>query len=1637
MTGAMAGTTVTKVESIYGSTCAIASGKAFCWGSWWITGINDQSAVPVAIDTTGVLAGKTVTDIAVLDTGACVIADGEPYCWGGGDAGQLGNGQSPNFEQYPVAVDVSGVLAGKQLSKLSANNHSVCALADGKAYCWGDNYDGELGDGTTTNSNIPVAVGGVLAEKTVTALSPGYSPCAIADGKAYCWGDGTGGLLGTGVAYDWTGVSGEHLPAAVDASGVLAGKTVTNIGTADHHGCVLADGKPYCWGQNMDAALGTAIAPDTTAWSPVAIDTSNTVLDGKTLTGLVIGGGSTILTYTPPPIGSLKLEMTVGSTITLTTTGTYNSDSSGLYTYIYDTSPASGPLQVASCTTATTCTWTGVPGEYQSTYIAIAAPPYTGSGMAPSARATSDRVTSAPWTINLTSSGSTLTATTNYSTDNSSLATQLFDQSQTGSPNAGSCTMGTSCSVTTTSVGHTFIAAVGGTSSTFAPTPLVISSNTVGTSGPTAAFETVGGRNPAEPNQCFKCSPDPVNNSNGEFFENDADLSVAGRGPGITMTRSYSSQRAPFDGPMGYGWSFNYGMSLVVNAGGTVDVHQENGSMVTFTPDTSGGYHAPARVLATLAHNSDGTWTYTRRAKEIFTFTTSGQLSQLSDLNGNTTTLARNGSGQLTTATDSSGRSLTFAYGTDGRISAVTDPSGRGVYYSYDGAGRLAYVTAPDWNSTAYGYNSLNLLTTTRDPRGNTSTNTYDAARRVVSQTDRAGGTTTFSYAADGTTTIVSPGGRATAETYNSGQLVKTVNGQGTPEAATWTYAYDQNTFGITSATDPLGHTTTATYDSTGNKLTSTDPANHQQSWTYNALNDVTSATDAAGTCTTYTYDAAGNQLTKSTPLTGTSQAATTTFAHTDTAHPGDVTAITDPDGHTTTLTHTSNGDLESSTDPIGNRTSYTYDTIGRRLTVLSPRGNTTTYSYDRVGRVTSVTDPLNNSITYSYDVDGNRTTVTDGLWHTTRTAYDALNRPTTVTNPDSTVTTTIYDPDGNKTSQTDPGGHASNYTYDALNRITSSTDPLGRATSYAYDAAGHAVTLTDPAGRTTTNTYDAVGNRTATSYSDGTTPNATFTYTVVGQRATTTDGTGTTTNTYDSLGRITGVTNGAGQTTGYTYDLAGHLTTLAYPNSQTATRAYDTAGHLTGITDWLGHTTTFTPDADGNTTSTTYGNGVVAATTIDAAGRVSAIADTGPGSASLASFTYSRNGIGDLASTTTAGITLPAEYYSYTNRDQLASVNTGNYSYDSAGNATTLPPGATLAYDVSSQPTSYALSGTTTAITYDTQGNRLTGPAPGGTTAAYTWDQANRLTAANGTSYSYNADGLRTTRTPATGTAQHYTWDISAGVPLILTDGSTSYLYDDEGNPVEQIDAVGGALYYQHDQYGSTRLLTNGAGALAATYTYDAGGNLTSRTGTADTPLRWNGQAQDLDTGLYYLRARYYDTTTSQFISVDPLASITQDPYVFANNNPLNRQDPSGQASSGFCGVGMAGFVMGVMGQVCIVVAVDDRNGNVTFGTTETFGGGMQTPALFADLSSQFSTARSVDQLSGVFGYGGITAADLVDTGVGVFGGKCSDAPGGMVLGGDYNLGVGASPVVEVHMGASNTSTQTLLSFNPLKWFK
>ncbi|HEU5004348.1 MAG TPA: RHS repeat-associated core domain-containing protein, partial [Actinomycetota bacterium] len=158
---------------------------------------------------------------------------------------------------------------------------------------------------------------------------------------------------------------------------------------------------------------------------------------------------------------------------------------------------------------------------------------------------------------------------------------------------------------------------------------------------------------------------------------------------------------------------------------------------------------------------------------------------------------------------------------------------------------------------------------------------------------------------------------------------------------------------------------------------------------------------------------------------------------------------------------------------------------------------------------------------------------------------------------------------------------------------------------------------------------------------------------------------------------------------------------------------------------------------------------------------------------------------------------------------------------------------------------------------------------------------------------YAYNGDGLRMSKTVG-GTVSQETWDVAEGLPLLLVDGSTDYVYGPGGRPLEQLSSSG-TLFYHQDQLGSTRALTNASGVMVATYTFDSYGHLTASTGSVSNPFGLAGQYTDAETGLVYLRSRYYDPATAQFLSRDPFSALTGSAYGYTAGNPLNATDLSG----------------------------------------------------------------------------------------------------------------------------------------------
>jgi RHS repeat-associated protein len=1019
---------------------------------------------------------------------------------------------------------------------------------------------------------------------------------------------------------------------------------------------------------------------------------------------------------------------------------------------------------------------------------------------------------------------------------------------------------------------------------------------------------------------------EPVNCATGNQFEVQSDIAVSGRGPGLDVTRTYNSQLAAAQtspGPFGYGWTGSYSAHLVVNSElGEATVYQDDGSTVGFAAQGSGWVARGKLVQAKLAQEGSG-YLYTLPDQTKLRFNSAGELTSETDRNGNALTMTRGTGGRLESVSDPAGRKLGFSYNAEGRIESVKDPMGHVVKYAYEG-GNLSAVTEPGETSPRwqFKYDASHELTSKTDGREHTATTEYDSFHRAIKQVDALSRTRKWAYAgteAAPETTISEPNGSTTVEHFNSLGMPTTVTrAYGTTLAATSEYQYD-SAGDLIKATDPNGHTTSYGYDAEGNRASETNALGQTRAWAFDSTHDVISTTTPNGETTTIERDGNGNATKVSRPAP---ESKTQLVKYKYGSH-GELESVTDPLERTWKYEYDSYGDRSGEIDPEGDKRTWKYNEDSREISTVSPRGHvsgaveskfTTTIERDAQGRAIKVTDPLKHVTKYAYDANGYLESEADPESNVTSYTYDADNEPTKVKEPNGTTTETEYDESGQVVAQIDGNKHTTKYVRNALGEVTEIVDPLGRKTRKEYDAAGDLTKLTDAAKRTTTYAYDPANRLSEVSYSDGKTPSVKYEYDADGDRTKMVDGTGTSKYTYDQLDRLTESKDGHGDVVGYEYDLANEQTKITYPNGKSVSRTFDKDGRLESVTDWLGHTSKFGYDADSDQTSTTFPSSTTdvdqyAYEDDDAMEAVT----MKKGTEVLASVEYSRNKDSQVTKATTKG--LPGEEkpaFSYDENSRLSKGAGVKYAYDAANNPTTLGSD-TYAYNSADELESATYKKATVATyAYDELGQRTNTTPSSGAATTYGYDQAGNLTAvtrpklgetaAIEDSYGYDGGDLRTSQT-VSGATTYLAWDMAGEVPLILEDGVNAYLYGPSGLVLEQI-AGEGAMYLHHDQQGSTRAVTGSTGTVQATMTYDAFGNRLGSTGSAVTPLGYDGQYTNADTGLIYLRARTYDPTTAQFLSVDPIVADTGAPYIYSGDDPVNGVDSTGL--SGFFGTGI-----------------------------------------------------------------------------------------------------------------------------------
>ena len=244
-------------------TCGLTpQGQAYCWGFNEYGELGNHAAYtsndPVAVVAPAKGQALRFQSIAAGEDHTCALTlNAIAYCWGRNEFGKLGNHSTTN-SSLPVAVSAANRGQILRFSKLVVGDRHTCGLSsNGGAYCWGYNFPGSLGNNSTTNSSIPVAVvaakgGNILSFSSITA--GGAQTCGLTtNGSAFCWGWNRTGQLG-----DHTNTM-SSVPVPVAAPTGEPTLNFLSLAAGSSHTCGIAvSGKAYCWGENNRAQLGNS-----------------------------------------------------------------------------------------------------------------------------------------------------------------------------------------------------------------------------------------------------------------------------------------------------------------------------------------------------------------------------------------------------------------------------------------------------------------------------------------------------------------------------------------------------------------------------------------------------------------------------------------------------------------------------------------------------------------------------------------------------------------------------------------------------------------------------------------------------------------------------------------------------------------------------------------------------------------------------------------------------------------------------------------------------------------------------------------------------------------------------------------------------------------------------------------------------------------------------------------------------------------------------------------------------------------------------------------------------------------------------------------------------------------------------------
>jgi RHS repeat-associated protein len=928
-----------------------------------------------------------------------------------------------------------------------------------------------------------------------------------------------------------------------------------------------------------------------------------------------------------------------------------------------------------------------------------------------------------------------------------------------------------------------------------------------------------------------------------------------------------------------------------------------------------------------------------------------GRLASMTDPSPQTTTYTHDGAGNLKTVLDPASRTTTYGYDVADRLTSVTYSDGvtPNVAYTYDNDNqRLTMVdgtgtTSSVWDSLhrltsqtdgsgqtmGYGYDLASNLTTITYPGSHTVTRVYDDSGRLLSIADWLTHNTTYGYDHNSNlTTQTYP--NTTVASYTPDAADRLMNIADTKSGSTFaSFGYTRNNADLLTGVTPTG------------------VGQSNETYGYSSLDQLNSVNGSS-----YTFDSADN-------LTGMPSG--TKLAY-DTANQLCWTAPTtaacaSPPAGATTYTSGSGGERTAMTPPTGNPTiNYAYDQE-YRLTDVRGAGYRTAVlasnpvGYWRLGEASGTTAADSSGNAHAATMNAVTWGAASGLPTDANTAatFNGTSSYAHVTtgNVGAGALTSFTTEAWIKTSvtQTNTAWIAEESSTTAANPLAGiSLDATGtKARFFVRDNAGAVGTVTGAKIVNDGNWHHIVGVRNGTNFAlyvdgraDGT---ATATLSTISTNATALGVWYHSTNSAFFSGSIDEpamypIVLSAAQITNHYQAAKSNYAGTATANAPSGYwRLGETSGTTAADASGNAHTGTYTGGFTLGATGALTGDTDKAVTFNGTTGYVNA-GSVGAGQSSTfsaeawikGSATTGRYFVAEGSTSTTTpywglatdGTTGTKAIFTVRDNAGVTATVTGTKTImDGAWHHVVgVRSGSTFSLYVDGAPdaTTTATLGSITlnatvvgALKRTAVSNFFNGSIdeaaiyPTALSAAtigrhYYNGTNSRPTVA---SYTYNGDGTRTAKT-VDGIKTSLTWDAAEGLPLLASDGTNQYIYGPGGAPLEHVNiSTSTAVYYHQDQQGSTRALTDQSGNVVASYTTDPFGNPTSSSGTTRTSLRFDGEYRDNETSFVYLRARYYDPSTAQFLTRDPAVAATRSAYVYAFSDPTNETDPTGLSSN------------------------------------------------------------------------------------------------------------------------------------------